>query len=107
MGCAARNKAFSRPVGSELLRQRCGTKSLQRAIITPDRRKLLRVVLLSRDDELLRQPDLIASAKRVEVNRRVQLWTDEDDSIRPLFLGDTRDLEFGDSRGPAYAMMSR
>jgi hypothetical protein len=34
-------------------------------------------VLLARDEELLNQPDLIASARSVEVNRRVRLWTDE------------------------------
>lgn len=38
-------------------------------------------VLLSRDEELLRQPDLIASAKPVEASRRVRLWTDQYSSV--------------------------
>jgi len=38
-------------------------------------------VLLARDEELLRQPDLIASAKSVAADRRVRLWTDEYSSV--------------------------
>ena len=38
-------------------------------------------VLLSRDEELLRQPDLIASTKPVEVGRHVRLWTDQYSSV--------------------------
>ena len=38
-------------------------------------------VLLSRDEELLRQPDLMASTKPVEVGRHVRLWTDQYSSV--------------------------